>query len=106
MHSPLSPTLNIKCTENTDSPFLNYSYQYAKFLPHIGPQTRFPIPPGILNTRGKNDISVVVWAQTAAGAKLSTLRLFEYARYESGFGFGGIDGKALQSGWVDRRRYA
>lgn len=81
-------------------------YQYGKFVPHIGPQTRFPIPPGILNTRGKNTLSVAIWAQTGAGAKLSTLRLFEYARYQSGFDFAGIDGKALQPEWQDRSIYA
>ena len=80
-------------------------YQYGKFFPHIGPQTRFPIPPGVVNMRGRNTLSVAVWAQTDAGAKLSTLKLFEYARYESGFGFGGINGKALQPGWEDRSRF-
>jgi hypothetical protein len=81
-------------------------YQYGKFLPHIGPQTRFPIPPGIMNLQGKNTLSVMIWAQTDAGAKLSTLELFEYARYESGFGFASIDGAALQPGWEDRSQYA
>ncbi|KAF2476740.1 uncharacterized protein BDR25DRAFT_375819 [Lindgomyces ingoldianus] len=85
--------------------FVN-GYQYGKFVPHIGPQTRFPIPPGILNTRGKNTLSLALWAQTDSGVRLSTLRLFEYARYESGFGFGKIDGKRLQPGWVDRSQYA
>ncbi|EFQ85763.1 hypothetical protein PTT_19185 [Pyrenophora teres f. teres 0-1] len=85
--------------------FVN-GYQYGKYLPHIGPQTRFPIPPGILNMRGENTLSVAVWAQTDAGAKLDTLRLFEYARYESGFGFGAINGKVLQPGWEDRTQYA
>jgi hypothetical protein len=56
--------------------------------------------------QGKNTLSVMVWAQTDAGAKLSTLRLFEYARYQSGFGFGEIDGAALQHGWKDRSQYA
>ena len=81
-------------------------YQYGKFVPHIGPQTRFPIPPGIVNNRGKNTLSLAIWAQTENGAKLSTLRLFEYARYQSGFPFGRIDGARLQSKWVDRAKYA
>ncbi|KAF2704979.1 glycoside hydrolase family 35 protein [Pleomassaria siparia CBS 279.74] len=85
--------------------FVN-GYQYGKFLPHIGPQTRFPIPPGIINTKGENTLSVLVWAQTDAGAKLSTLRLFEYARFQSGFAFGAIDGGRLQTRWVDRSAYA
>ncbi|EUC30556.1 glycoside hydrolase family 35 protein [Bipolaris zeicola 26-R-13] len=85
--------------------FVN-GYQYGKFVPHIGPQTRFPVPPGILNMRGENTLSVVVWAQTDKGAKLDTLRLVEYARYESGFGFGEIDGEELQPKWEDRNQYA
>ena len=59
-------------------------------------QTRFPIPPGILNMKGENVLSVAMWAQTEAGAKLDKLKLVEYARYESGFDFASIDGKALQ----------
>jgi len=85
--------------------FVN-GYQYGKYVPHIGPQTRFPIPPGILNMQGENTLSVAVWAQSDGGAKLDTLSLFEYARYESGFGFAAIDGKALQPGWEDRKQYA
>ncbi|KAI4627637.1 uncharacterized protein J4E87_004201 [Alternaria ethzedia] len=85
--------------------FVN-GYQYGKYVPHIGPQTRYPIPPGILNMRGENVLSVAMWAQTEAGAKLDTLKLIEYARYESGFAFSEIDGKALQPGWVDRSEYA
>ncbi|KAK7188532.1 hypothetical protein DPSP01_005498 [Paraphaeosphaeria sporulosa] len=85
--------------------FIN-GYQYGKFVPHIGPQTRFPIPPGIINTRGKNTLSVALWAQTEAGAKLSTLQLIQYGKYQSGFGFDKIDGKALQPSWKDRSQYA
>ncbi|KAH7078726.1 glycoside hydrolase superfamily [Paraphoma chrysanthemicola] len=85
--------------------FVN-GYQYGKFLPHIGPQTRFPIPPGILNLRGENTLSIVIWAQTSAGAKLSTLQLIEYGRYQSGFNFAGIDSAALQPRWTDRSKYA
>lgn len=85
--------------------FVN-GYQYGKYVPHIGPQTRFPIPPGILNSRGSNTLSLAVWAQTEAGAKLSTLRLIQYGKYQSGFGFNKIDGKALQPAWEDRSQYA
>jgi hypothetical protein len=85
--------------------FVN-GYQYGKYVPHIGPQTRFPIPPGILNMQGENTLSVAIWAHTNAGARLNTLRLIEYGRYESGFGFAKIDGKALQPGWEDRTQYA
>ncbi|RAR00432.1 glycoside hydrolase family 35 protein [Stemphylium lycopersici] len=85
--------------------FVN-GYQYGKYVPHIGPQTRFPVPPGILNMRGENTFSLAMWAQTEAGAKLDTLKVIEYAKYESGFPFAGINGEALQPGWEDRSQYA
>lgn len=85
--------------------FVN-GYQYGKFVPHIGPQTRFPIPPGIINTRGSNTLSLAVWAQTEAGAKLDMLQLIQYGKYQSGFGFDKIDGGALQPAWKDRSQYA
>ncbi|KAJ4357576.1 uncharacterized protein N0V89_002152 [Didymosphaeria variabile] len=85
--------------------FVN-GYQYGKFVPHIGPQTRFPIPPGIINTRGHNTLSVALWAQTEAGAKLSKLQLIQYGKYQSGFGFDKIDGKALQPAWKNRSQHA
>ncbi|KAI9732382.1 MAG: hypothetical protein M1834_001590 [Cirrosporium novae-zelandiae] len=67
--------------------FVN-GYQYGKYVPHIGPQSVFPIPPGVLNTRGKNTLALSLWAQTDAGAQLDGVELVEYGRYVSGFGFG------------------
>lgn len=81
-------------------------YQYGKFVPHIGPQKRFPIPPGIINMRGSNTLGIALWSQTEAGAKLSTLQLIQYGKYQSGFGFNKIDSKALQPAWEDRSQYA
>ena len=61
-------------------------YLMAKFVPHIGPQTRFPIPPGVLDTEGgENTIAVSLWAQSDIGAKLDVLRLIGYGVYETGF---------------------
>ncbi|TPX14294.1 uncharacterized protein E0L32_005490 [Thyridium curvatum] len=80
-------------------------YQYGKYVPHIGPQARFPVPPGVLNTRGANSLAVSVWAQTERGARLDGLRLFSYGVYESGFDFG-RDWSHLQPGWSDRSQYA
>jgi hypothetical protein len=56
--------------------------------------------------RGENTLSLAMWAQTDAGAKLSTLRLIEYGRYQTGFNFKGIGGEALQPKWTDRSAYA
>lgn len=50
-------------------------YQYGKYINHIGPQTRFPVPQGILNYQGTNWIAVSLWAQQPGGAKLDQLEL-------------------------------
>lgn len=81
-------------------------YQYGKYISHIGPQTEFPIPPGIINNGGWNTIGIAVWAQDAAGAVLETLELKEVDRFTSSFKFD-FDGKYLQPEWTkDRLNFA
>ncbi|KAI0477066.1 family 35 glycosyl hydrolase [Xylariaceae sp. FL0804] len=77
-------------------------YQYGKFIPQIGPQTRFPFPPGVVNNRGNNTVALALWAQTDAGARLSNATLFAYNKYQTGFDFN-QDWSALQPGWTDSR---
>ncbi|OAA54121.1 beta-galactosidase [Niveomyces insectorum RCEF 264] len=108
-------------------------YQSGKFVPHLGPQTRFPVPPGILNvgtgttstgaSAPTNTLVLSLWAMTAAGARLDRVALVGYdggVAYETGFPFFGADGRmnssssssssssidALQPRWTDRREYA
>ncbi|KAF2840093.1 glycoside hydrolase family 35 protein [Patellaria atrata CBS 101060] len=85
--------------------FVN-GYQYGKYVPHIGPQTTFPVPPGIINNRGMNTLSLSLWAQEKNGAKLDKVELIGYDTYQTGFSFN-IDGRKLQPGWTeDRLQYA
>ena len=42
---------------------------------HLGPQTKFPVPEGILNYQGQNFIAITLWAQQEEGAKLEGLEL-------------------------------
>lgn len=78
----------------------------GKYLPHIGPQTRFPFPPGVINNQGQNTISLSLWAQTNAGAHLTNASLFTYNQYQSGFDFS-QNWEYLQPGWSsDRVQYA
>lgn len=85
--------------------YLN-GYQYGKYIPHIGPQTRFPFPPGVINNKGKNTLALSVWAETDAGAKLDGVSLFAYNVYETSFDFA-QDWGYLQPGWTSERlRYA
>ncbi len=81
-------------------------YQYGKYVPHIGPQTRFPIPPGVINNRGLNTLALSLWAQTDAGANLTTVELFSYGAYQTNFTFN-QDWSYLQPGWnASRLQYA
>lgn len=80
-------------------------YQYGKYVPHIGPQTVFPIPPGVVNNRGNNTLAVSLWAQTGAGATLDDVKLVSYGQYQTSFGFA-RDWSQLQPGWADRSSYA
>jgi beta-galactosidase len=80
-------------------------YQYGKYVPHIGPQTRFPVPPGVLNNRGLNTFGLSIWAQDDAGARLDSVKLFAYGKYQTDFGFN-RDWSRLQPGWKDRSLYA
>jgi len=52
---------------------------------HLGPQTKFPVPEGILNYAGTNYIAITIWAQQAAGAKLDGLKLEVDAEIQSAY---------------------
>lgn len=80
-------------------------YQYGKYVPHLGPQTRFPVPPGVINNRGRNRLAISLWAQTEDGAKLDAITLFSYGQYQTSFDFN-QDWRYLQPGWSDREEYA
>ncbi|KAK7688664.1 hypothetical protein QCA50_008202 [Cerrena zonata] len=41
--------------------FVN-GWQFGKFVANLGPQTKFPVPPGILDYSGTNTIAVALWA--------------------------------------------
>ncbi|KAJ5639594.1 uncharacterized protein N7484_007456 [Penicillium longicatenatum] len=79
-------------------------YQYGKYVPHIGPQTEFPIPPGIINNRGRNTLALSLWAQTDEGARLDSVELFTYGLYQTNFNFN-HDWSYLQPEWEERSRY-
>ncbi|KAK3987412.1 glycoside hydrolase superfamily [Cladorrhinum sp. PSN332] len=50
--------------------FVN-GFQFGRYIPHIGPQTLFPVPEGILNYNGNNTISLLLWTTgSGGGAKI------------------------------------
>jgi len=77
-------------------------YQYGKYIPQIGPQTRFPVPPGVINNRGPNTLALSLWAQTDAGARLDAVELFSYGAYQTDFAFS-RDWSYLQPRWNSSR---
>ncbi|KAF9871549.1 glycosyl hydrolase family 35 [Colletotrichum karsti] len=50
-------------------------FQYGKYVSNIGPQTKFPVPEGILNYNGNNWIGLAFWALEEGGATLQNFRL-------------------------------
>ncbi|GAB7366896.1 hypothetical protein MBLNU230_g1257t1 [Neophaeotheca triangularis] len=76
-------------------------YMFGKFIPHIGPQTSFPVFPGILDYNGDNTIGLSVWAQSPQGARLGVRPRVGYMLESSlqaseGTGY-------LRPGWQEER---
>lgn len=65
--------------------FVN-GYQFGKYVNHIGPQTVYPVPEGVLNHHGTNYLALTLWAQGRQGAKLSGLALKADGLVQSGYG--------------------
>ncbi|EON97131.1 putative beta-galactosidase protein [Phaeoacremonium minimum UCRPA7] len=65
--------------------FVN-GYQFGKFVHHVGPQTRFPVPEGILNYHGTNYLGLTLWAMEEGGAKLEGFKLEVGVVSTTGFG--------------------
>ncbi|KAJ5818332.1 Glycoside hydrolase family 35 [Penicillium riverlandense] len=81
--------------------FMN-GYMFAHYLPHLGPQTLFPFPPGVINNRGENALALSMWALTDQGASLDQVELVAYGVYRTGFEFS-RDWSYLQPRWKDNR---
>ena len=62
-----------------------YSVLTNVVVDHLGPQTKFPVPEGILNYQGQNFVAITLWAQQEGGAKLEGLELVADAVIQSGY---------------------
>ncbi|CAK5276447.1 unnamed protein product [Mycena citricolor] len=58
-------------------------WQFGRFASSLGPQVSYPVPEGILNHHGPNEILITLWALNASGAKMSTLSLNKRASIAS-----------------------
>ncbi|KAF2186132.1 glycoside hydrolase family 35 protein [Zopfia rhizophila CBS 207.26] len=50
-------------------------WQFGKLTSNIGPQTKFPVPEGILNYKGENWVGLSIWALEDGGARVPGLAL-------------------------------
>ena len=64
--------------------FVN-GWQFGKYVNHVGPQTRFPVPEGILDYRGANDVALTLWGFDAGGNGLAGLELVSTAAVATGY---------------------
>ncbi|KAL4260568.1 glycosyl hydrolase 35 family protein [Pleurotus pulmonarius] len=58
-------------------------WQFGRFISSLGPQTSFPVPEGILNHRGNNEVLVSLWALNSGGAKLKKFDLNKRGTFSS-----------------------
>ncbi|KAJ8074302.1 hypothetical protein PM082_012613 [Marasmius tenuissimus] len=66
-------------TNNTENRYRSLlfvnGWQFGRFISSLGPQTSYPVPEGILNHHGSNEILVTLWALDEGGAKFEKLEL-------------------------------
>lgn len=65
-------------------------FQYGKYINQVGPQTKFPVPQGILDYQGKNYVGVSLWGQDGGATKLGGLELGIDGIVWSGLGSVGV----------------
>jgi hypothetical protein len=61
-------------------------WQFGKYINDIGPQTKFPVPPGIWNTHGTNTIAMTFWNLEDQEVKVDSIRLSHGPKMCSGYG--------------------
>lgn len=74
-------------------------YTFGRFANGIGPQSRFPVPEGILNYRGENTVGVSVWALEEGGVTPGGFELVSGMPVMTGYGE--VEMSSVE-GWVER----
>ncbi|KAF8323218.1 glycoside hydrolase family 35 protein [Clavulina sp. PMI_390] len=85
----ITPTTNSAESVTSNYRALIYinGWQFGRYYDNAGPQTLFPLPEGILNHRGSNDLLITIWSLDSQGAKISALELVSTAIVQSSKGF-------------------
>jgi hypothetical protein len=72
--------------------FIN-GWQMGNYIADLGPQHRFPIPNGVIDPHGDNDIAIAVWKTNATPGGLGAVSLVSYGSYTSALDVGGATWK-------------
>ena len=62
--------------------FVN-GWQMGNYVSDLGPQTRFPVPSGVIDPHGQNQIVIAVWKTDETPGGLGQVSLFSYASVKS-----------------------
>jgi len=73
--APMALVLDKALTGNDKAIMFINGYNMGRFWPERGPQTRFFIPAGVLNTNGKNNIAIAVWRRSIDSGGLGIVKL-------------------------------
>lgn len=65
--------------------FIN-GFQFGEYINHIGPQTDFILPEGILDYSGRNWLAITLWSQSDSPVGLDGVRLRTGAQLATGYG--------------------
>lgn len=85
---------NMVCVTRSESLVTNEA-----IVNNLGPQTAFPVPEGILNYNGRNDVALTLWALDSQGAKLGGFQLVPQMPILSGYKKPAL---VAQPGWTER----
>ncbi|KAH0614278.1 uncharacterized protein H6S33_006164 [Morchella sextelata] len=81
--------------------FVN-GWQFGKYVSDIGPQTMFPVFPGIIHPQGKNTIAIALWGQHDVPVKFQELYLGPLDIFKSGYG--PVESEGLTPGYIEGRK--
>ena len=78
-------------------------YAFGKFLPYLGNQVEFPVPPGILNYSGDNTIGLSIWNQDDEAHASVSVSMKVLGVYASAVDTAGLDTEYLRPSWEESR---
>ncbi|KAI8072324.1 glycoside hydrolase superfamily [Gongronella butleri] len=76
-------------------------WNYGKVIPDLGPQFEFPVPPGILNTNGKNHLAIAVHGLNAKDNTFAPVHL----KVLNSYTYGGKQWKQVPAPSFDAKIY-